>query len=327
MKNLAKLNTRALEDYIANAPAAQQVPPPPRWQKYHRKYDSAIHARQQPGDKFFQSITSRASDNDPNFMLASRHVLDRCRSQGAPPRWQQVRTRPTPRSSCRRPTFRTRQLHARRSPRGSTSNPNYPFVIAVHRYRLCAERAGLRPDVARLTFPAGTPPGRYVAQWQWRGYYDIVDIEIVAGTTPVAKPYGDRVPLPPAGVPAQYKRVDHCAFPDATPVSKCMRIMTDARACMDMCDRLTTKLAMQRRRHLCRFMFPERRLRRLPERELTSRTTFGQPSAVDARSRARRAARPPGVLRRLGCARTHRHARPRVHHGRSGRSGVLRRPA
>jgi hypothetical protein len=82
-------------------------------------------------------------------------------------------------------------------------------------------------------------PGRYVAQWQWRGYYDIVDIEIVAGTTPVVKPYGNKVPAPPAGVPAQYKRVDHCAFPEATPAGKCFRILSDARACLDMCDRLT----------------------------------------------------------------------------------------
>jgi hypothetical protein len=52
----------------------------------------------------------------------------------------------------------------------------------MHRYRLCTGQAN-RPDVARITFPDNTPPGKYVAQWQWRGYYDIVDVEIVAGTT------------------------------------------------------------------------------------------------------------------------------------------------
>jgi hypothetical protein len=230
MKNLAKLNTRALDDYIANAPAAQQVPPPTRWQKYHRKYDQYT-LDNQLGDKFFQAIV-RASDNDPNFMLR-------------PDSWDGVfqgvkggKGADANNTLVMQASYFQNTSCALDDRRVQYDNADYPFVIAVHRYRLCTAR-GTRPDVARLTFPAGTPPGRYIAQWQWRGYYDIVDIEIVAGTTPVAKPYGDRVPLPPAGVPAQYKRVDHCAFPEATPVSKCMRIMTDARACMDMCDRLT----------------------------------------------------------------------------------------
>ena len=33
MKNMLKQNNALLEDYINNAPADQQTPPPPRWQK------------------------------------------------------------------------------------------------------------------------------------------------------------------------------------------------------------------------------------------------------------------------------------------------------
>jgi hypothetical protein len=229
-KNLLKMSTTALEDYINNAPADQNVSPPPRWQKYHRKYNSANNDNK-AGDAFFQSVIKPA-DGNANYL--ARPDTFEGRFSGAPGGngatanaslvFQAVYFQNT---SC-----------AMNDRRVAYPNPKYPFVIAVHRYRLCTGQAN-RPDVARLTFPAGTAAGRYVAQWQWRGYYDIVDIEIVAGSTPVVKPYGNKVPAPPAGVPAQYKRVDHCAFPEATPAGKCFRILSDARACLDMCDRLT----------------------------------------------------------------------------------------
>jgi hypothetical protein len=66
-KNLLKLNQRAYDDYLDNAPANQQVPPPKRWQKYHRKYNSKT-LDNKPGDAFFAAVTT-ANDNDPNYML------------------------------------------------------------------------------------------------------------------------------------------------------------------------------------------------------------------------------------------------------------------
>ena len=67
----------------------------------------------------------------------------------------------------------------------------------------------------------------------------MIDVEIVAGKTPVEKPYGDLPEVPPSGTPAHYRRIDHCVFPEATPVGSCYKIMTDAQACMDMCNDLT----------------------------------------------------------------------------------------
>jgi hypothetical protein len=229
-KNLVKTNTRVLDDFINNAPANQQVPPPARWQKYHRKYDN-FNLDNKAGDAFFQAVI-KPTDNSANYMVRPDVFEGRFAGvrggKGADANeslvYQMVYKSGT---SC---TDNDRRVQYK--------NAQYPWIIAVHRYRLCTGQAS-RPDVARLTFPAGTAPGRYVAQWTWRGYYDIVDVEIVAGATPVAKPYGKKIPLPPAGIPAQYRRVDHCVFPDATPAGMCYRIVTDARGCMQMCDRLT----------------------------------------------------------------------------------------
>jgi hypothetical protein len=230
IKNLRKTNTALLEDYINNAPAAQQVPPPARWQKYHRKYNN-VNLDNKAGDAFFQAAI-KPTDNNPNYIPRPDNFEGSF--SGAPSGkgengnvslfMQMVYFQNT---SC---TMNDRRVQY--------NNPLYPWIIAVHRYRLCTGQGG-RPDVARLTFPPGTKPGHYMAQWQWRGYYDVVDVEIVNGTTPVVKPYGDKVPEPPKGMRAQYKRVDHCAFPDAQPVKGCYRIMTDADACMRMCDRAT----------------------------------------------------------------------------------------
>lgn len=230
LKNLRKTNTAALEDYINNAPAAQQVSPSARFQKYHRKYNS-VTLDNKAGDAFFQAVI-KSSDNNQNYI--PRPDTFEGSFSGAPGGkgengnltlfTQAVYYQNT---SC---TMNDRRVQY--------TNPLYPWIIAVHRYRLCTGQ-GSRPDVARLAFPPGQRPGHYMAQWQWRGYYDVVDVEVVAGTTRVAKPYGDKVPEPPKGMRAQYKRVDHCAFPEAQPTKGCYRIMTDADACMRMCDRAT----------------------------------------------------------------------------------------
>jgi len=227
-----KHSNAMLEDFLNNAPPAQQVPPSPRWQKYHRKYNEAS-LNNKAGDGFFQRIIKKA-DGNANFIERPETFEGRMTRAPSgngltPPAKVELFYQMAyfQNSSC---TLNDRRV--------VYSNVKYPWVIGMHRYRLCTGMPN-EPDVARVTFPVGTAPGRYVVQWQWRGYYDVIDVEIVAGTTPVALPYGVKVPPPPAGQPAQYKRVDHCAFPDASPVNYCYRMVTDARACMDMCDRVS----------------------------------------------------------------------------------------
>lgn len=230
-KNLLSTTSAVLDSYIDNAPAPQRVPLPTRYQKYHRKYNSTTLDNKVVGDKFFQSVI-KWSDNNTNYI--QRPDTFEGNFTGAPGnRGENV----VPTAVVQAAYFQNSSC-AVTDRRAQYTNPLYPWIIAVHRYRLCSNQAG-RPDVARLTFPTGTAPGLYIAAWQWRGYYDAVDVEVVAGSTPVAKPYGDKVPPPVKGVPAQYKRIDHCAFPDALPTAGCYRIMTDAAGCMQSCDRQT----------------------------------------------------------------------------------------
>jgi hypothetical protein len=229
MRNLLKMNTAALEDYINNAPEDQKKSPELRYQKYHRKYNS-LTLDNKAGDNFFLKVVG-ANSSDPNFM--PRPVVFEGSMSGAP-RTNTAQYNPNLVSMAYYHQNTACTMNDRRT---QYTNPKYPAIIAVHRYRLCTGQAS-RPDVARLSVPKDAKPGRYVAWWSWRGYYDIVDFEVIAGPD-VAEPYGKKVPAPPAGQPAQYKRVDHCVFPQAQPAGKCFRIVTDARACMDMCDRLT----------------------------------------------------------------------------------------
>ena len=63
------------------------------------------------------------------------------------------------------------------------------------RYVHCANEPR-RADVALFRIPAGSAPGNYIVHSFWQGYYDAVDVEVVAGTTPV--PEADIYPMPPA---------------------------------------------------------------------------------------------------------------------------------
>jgi len=81
--------------------------------------------------------------------------------------------------------------------------------------------------------------GNYIIQWTWRGYYDVVDVEVVAGTASVSLPYGSSPPVQPANTPSQYKRVDHCTFLNYTVAGYCQRMLTDAKGCQQECDRNT----------------------------------------------------------------------------------------
>jgi hypothetical protein len=100
IKNLRKTNTALLEDYINNGPAAQQVPPPARWQKYHRKYNN-FNLDNKAGDAFFQAAI-KPTDNNPQLHSASDNFEGSF--SGAPA--ARARTA-TSRSSCKWSTTRT----------------------------------------------------------------------------------------------------------------------------------------------------------------------------------------------------------------------------
>lgn len=49
------------------------------------------------------------------------------------------------------------------------------------------------------------PKGNYLVQWQWRGYYDVVDVKVVDATADTNPIYPPPPPLQPGGLPCRYK--------------------------------------------------------------------------------------------------------------------------
>ena len=83
--------------------------------------------------------------------------------------------------------------------------------------------------------------GDYIIHYRWRGYYDAIDVQIVAGSKAVANPYGLK---PPAGVDepfGTFTRIDHCEFQNFALASTCGRVVTTPDTCVRQCARLPSK--------------------------------------------------------------------------------------
>ena len=84
-------------------------------------------------------------------------------------------------------------------------NPKYPWIEAVHRYKVTYKWV-FEWDIARFLIPARKGSGTYMVHMLWRGYRDVVDVDVL----PVAAKtiWGKRL----NGV--RYLRLDHCQFKD-----------------------------------------------------------------------------------------------------------------
>ena len=118
--------------------------------------------------------------------------------------------------------------------RAAYTNPQYPWIEAVHKYRgvkPTADKAGFPKqfDTARFAVPAVGGPGQYIVQYYWRGYRDCIDVDVLPATTPVAPTSqamygglqadpgtgggGSTGPAPPTA-PVEYAMTkrDHCQY-------------------------------------------------------------------------------------------------------------------
>lgn len=145
-----------------------------------------------------------------------------------------------------------------------SSNPAHAHIITAARYDLVRNMPN-RPDVALFSFPPNTAPGHYIIHYIWRGYFDAIDVEIVAGA-PLNQPYGiepifgnpvpppaGSPPTPPPPVPSptqmakpvepRYHRLDHCNFRENKLKGKCRAVKGDPlpipQACIDECNSMT----------------------------------------------------------------------------------------
>jgi len=89
--------------------------------------------------------------------------------------------------------------------RVSYFNPNFPWIEAVHKFRVMY-RWPREWDVARFSLPARAGSGEYVVHMLWRGYRDVIDIDVLPA--PANDMYGR-----PGSVSLWEKR-EHCFYPN-----------------------------------------------------------------------------------------------------------------
>jgi hypothetical protein len=203
-----------MENFLKD-PACPQGPPPAQWLNYHYKYND--------------TSTSFFGNKDTNGVLP------------APiPNFYKRRTLPSENWFIPRSTAFKKTMKNMRAPAGTKTadisqfeykdadvatnrrcvpaNPiqKWPWVIAMHKFRHVRHQP-TEPDVAWLQFPADTPPGDYIVHYRWRSYYDAMDVKVVAGTAPIANPFGGGAGSTPTGAPVpRFKRIDHCVFYNST---------------------------------------------------------------------------------------------------------------
>ena len=67
------------------------------------------------------------------------------------------------------------------------------WIESVHLFNLNFFESGTyfaQADIARFSIPARSGPGDYIVWFQWQGYTDCVDVNVIPGTVDVSNRYG-----------------------------------------------------------------------------------------------------------------------------------------
>lgn len=104
--------------------------------------------------------------------------------------------------------------------RASYENSDYPWIEAVHKFRV-TYRYPREWDIARFSLPARQGSGEYMIHMLWRGYRDVIDIDVLP--EPANDVYGV-----PGGV-NEWRKTDHCIYPNYSKHSntKCHYLQAD----------------------------------------------------------------------------------------------------
>lgn len=87
--------------------------------------------------------------------------------------------------------------------RAKYTNPDMPWIISVHKFALHEDRAE-EMDLAFMEIPTGSASGQYVVQYLWNGYYDCVDVNVLASQS--TDVFGTN------STDSSLDRIDHCAY-------------------------------------------------------------------------------------------------------------------
>lgn len=209
-----------LDNYFKEAPAQFQGRPKGPFQKFHRKQGTENvfdPPERGPKDKrinpppirnFFQR---RIPPNDA--LHVKRDALFKGSFRGAP------RAGPNPNDVTQ---WQYKDAHTAGDRWATYKNNKYPWIIGGGRWLHSTEIPD-RPDFAMLEFPANTPPGDYIIQYRWSGFYDGIDVRIVNSQRDVANPYGSQPVIVPGAPPVvdKFSRVVNCDYPSNTRVAGC----------------------------------------------------------------------------------------------------------
>lgn len=84
--------------------------------------------------------------------------------------------------------------------RATYTNPNYPWIIAVHSFKIDVHLPK-ETEISMIEFPSGTASGSYVIHWMWEGYQTAIDVNVLP------KPSNDLYGRQDG---SKWKKVDHC---------------------------------------------------------------------------------------------------------------------
>lgn len=182
---------KLLNDYIAKAQPKDYIYSDPKFQKMHvsctHKYKSNPAGRSDCSSTAWNSGAGYdriLTKNDPIFMDRSP--------------WH-----PNPQSDMTH--FKYKDSHIKYDKRVSYNSTDYPWIEAVHKFRVQI-KFPKEWDVARFSLPARQGSGEYMIHMLWRGYRDVIDIDVLPA--PAKDIYGK------AGGSKRWIKTEHCQYPN-----------------------------------------------------------------------------------------------------------------
>jgi len=178
---LEKHTLRLLDDYIDNAPASAQD---------YMKDVPVMHVANQ--------LHSHPLLQSPNSAAEYTWVPSIPETKGKRPSvFRQKHFGPNP-------TVQLKKWSAGQDKRVMYQSAKYPWIISAHRFLMKYDYPE-DADTTMMEIPKELGAGKYIVAYQWSGYYDIIDVNVlpVPSTDVFGKPGTD---------PSGYDRTDHCEF-------------------------------------------------------------------------------------------------------------------
>lgn len=181
---------KMLKDYIAQAPSSAYIY---QDEKYQRMHISCTHKH--PNNPGGNSDCGQTSWNSGEKFEREITPADSFHIDRSP-------FHPNPQSDMTHFKYHPSSLSNDR--RVTYYNPDYPWIEAVHKMRV-SYRFPREWDAARFSLPARQGSGEYMIHMLWRGYRDVIDIDVLPA--PANDIYGR------SGGNREWMKTEHCQYP------------------------------------------------------------------------------------------------------------------